>query len=103
MSTTYKNFLIHSNLRCYIDNHGKLEPKFIYSDFKTIEECKQRIDRYYEEWEAWQQRRNINYARSLQILTDDTDRSDEAREQEAARFEDKMNEYYEREHYFGNE
>lgn len=97
MSTTYKQFLIHSNLRPYLDEGGNLRPMFIYTEFKTLDEVKARIDKYWQEWEAWQQRRNINYARSLQILTDDTDRSDEARENEAQDFEDKVNAYYERE------
>lgn len=97
--TTYSGFLIHDNLRAYIDRNGKLEPKFIHQEFKTLDEAKAKIDLYWDEWQQWESRRQVNYAKSLAILTDDTDRSDEARENEAQDFEDKVNAYYERENF----
>ena len=61
----------------------------------NLDECKRMIDISIDA--KLEQLRKGNYAQAIKILTDDTDRSDEAREQEADRFEEKMNAYYERE------
>ena len=69
---TYKKFLIMSNLRCYVDDNGVMRPKFVHTEFKTVDEAKARIDKYYEEFEQWESRRRINYAKSLAVLNNDS-------------------------------
>lgn len=89
---TYSGFLIMSNLRCYTDNAGKLEPKFVTTEFKTIDEAKARIDKYNKEWIQWQARRQVNYAKSMTKLV----QSDEdGREQDAEDFAARVGAYYE--------
>lgn len=91
---TYKQFLIHPNLQAYLDQNSKLEPKFVTTEFKTIEEVKARIDKYWQEWEQWESRRKVNYAKSLQALV----RSDEdGRERDAEDFAVRLDAYYENE------
>lgn len=94
MSTTYKGFLIESNLRCYLDQHGELLPMFPSTEFKTIEQAQSRIDKYWEQWQEQEsRRRDINLQQSLAVLTDDL--HDESQDQEQRYQEDKMNDYWE--------
>lgn len=90
----YSGFLIAANLRCYLDQNGKLEPKFITTEFKTIEEVKARIDKYWQEWQQWESRRKINYAKSLVVLTQS---HEDGREQDAEDFAARLDAYYENE------
>lgn len=96
---TYKQFLIYSNLRCYLDHGGNLTPMFVHTEFQTLEEAQARIDRYWEEWQQWEERRRqFSMQNSLnELVQEDYDRSDEARENDAEDFSNRLNQYYERE------
>ena len=92
---TYSGFLIHDNLRTYIDRNGKVTPMFITTDFKTIEEIHTRIDKYWDEWQQWQSKHQINYAKALEVLKDGVCGHDE--NTDAEDFANRVDDYYERE------
>lgn len=104
MSITYKQFQIDPNLRCYrlfdMDKYGKVG-MFPSTEFKSVDEIKARIDKYWKEAEEYEARRTVDLRKSFEILMADTDESDEAREMEAEAFEDKVNDYWERETWEG--
>ena len=95
---TYKSFLIYPNLRAYLDEGGNMRPMFVHTEFKTIEEAKARIDKYWLEWDQWLSRQKVNLAASFEILKADLDNHDEQQEQDRQTEEDKMSQYYLIEH-----
>lgn len=74
---------------------------FPSTEFKSVDEIKARIDLYWQQAEELEARRQVDLRKSFEILMADTDESDEAREREAEAFEEKVNEYYEREAWEG--
>lgn len=99
-SEIYKQFQIDPNLRCYrlfdMDKYGKVG-MFPSTEFKSVDEIKERIDLYWQQAEEYEAKRTVDLRKSFEILMADTDESDEAREMEAEEFEERVNDYWERE------
>lgn len=98
-SEIYKNFEI-SGLHCYrlfdMDKYGKVG-MFPSTEFKSVDEIKARIDKYWKEAEEYEARRQVDLRKSFEIMKADIDLHDESQQMEAEAFEDKVNEYWERE------